>query len=72
MSEAADILKDLQESCGVSPELLAHKMKVSHRTIERWTNGETEPIYAQWVLLKRIAKYYIKVARKTNRARKNK
>lgn len=43
---------------GVSKELLAIKFQKTHRTIERWASGETEPLPIELTYLRRILSGY--------------
>ena len=56
---ARKILKELIEDFGISKELIASKLQVHSRTIERWLDGKYKPrpIYAHY--LKRIYNGYI-------------
>lgn len=59
MSEKAQaVVKELLEKFSLTRELLADKMKVTTRTIERWSTGETNPTYAELKLLKQILNGY--------------
>ncbi|WP_411047793.1 helix-turn-helix domain-containing protein [Treponema primitia] len=39
----SDIVKQARQTLGVRQEDLAHVLKVSYVTINRWENGKTEP-----------------------------
>lgn len=57
-NEIQKLLQKLQIELNISKEILAVKFQVSTMTIDRWTRGETNPSYAEKLLLKRIYNGY--------------